>query len=75
MFNIFKRFSEPSSYAGLAAILFGIQSLFKVNELQGVPEAVQAAGEAVATTGSPVTGIGALVLGLAALFLPETKKE
>lgn len=69
--KIIKRVKEPSSYAGLAAILVGVNELFKVKELEPVIDATIAAGDAVAATGSPVMALAALIAGILAMFMPE----
>lgn len=70
---ILARLSEPSSYAGLAGILTGLNTLFN---LHGVPEAAGAvaqAGAAVATGATPLVAIGTALVGALALLLPEKK--
>ena len=60
-----RRFSEPSSYGGLAALMYGAGELFKIEEAPAVVGAIGAAGEAAATSGSWLHGLIALAGGVA----------
>ena len=71
--KISRRASEPSSYAGLAAILYGANEIFKVNELEPVIDAATQAGEAVSASGNATFGLAVLLSGILAAFLPEKK--
>lgn len=68
------RLKEPSSYAGLAAILYGAGQIFKDDNLPVVADAVNSAGQTMAASGSTSAAIGALVMGVLALFVGEKKK-
>ena len=59
-----KRFSEGSSYAGLAAVAYGLGEFFKVNEAPAVVEAISEAG-AAAAGGGWLAGLIALAGGIA----------
>lgn len=66
MFNWIKgRFAEPSSYGGLAALVYGAGELFKVDEAPAVVAAIGQAGEAAATSGNWLHGLIALAGGVA----------
>ena len=73
MDKILARFTEASTYPGLAAVVLGLGEILKVKEAPEVADAVTGMGEAVAATGSPVIGLGILVAGLLGVFLPERK--
>lgn len=65
MFDWLKgRFSEPSSYGGLAALMYGAGEIFKINEAPAVVGAIGAAGEAAAG-GNWLGGLVALLGGVA----------
>lgn len=72
--KILNRASEPSSYAGVGAILYGTNELFKIKELEPVIDATAQAGEAVTASGSPLFGLAVLLTGILALFVPEKKR-
>lgn len=67
-----KRFSEPSTYAGLAGILLGLGQLFKINEAASLADVVTQTGT-IAATGNVSVAIGVAVAGVLAVFLPEKK--
>lgn len=69
--SLFDRFREPSTYAGLAGIAFGVGQVVDFNESEQVAGALTQAGEVVAQTGDPVMGGVALVGGLLAIFMGE----
>lgn len=68
--KIIGRGKEPSSYAGLAAIIAGIGLLGDIHEAPQIAATVEQAGAAI-TGGNFALGVGALVAGLAGIFLPE----
>lgn len=72
--KLINRLKEPSTYAGLAGLLFGAGTLFKDDNLPVIADAVQTGGETYIATGSPATAVGAVVMGLLAIFMPERKK-
>ncbi len=71
MQKLFKRLGESGTYGGIAAILYGLNELFKIKELEPVITAAQSAADAATVTGSPMMAIGALVAGVIAVFVPE----
>ncbi len=73
MNTILKRLTEPSSYAGLAGILMGLNQLFNLHGVPQVAGAVAQAGQVVAQGGTPYMAGATFLAGLAALFLPEKK--
>lgn len=79
MSKIFDRMREPSSYAGLAAIVAGLGQIFKVDEAPGLAQVLTETGATVAQapdgrTAAITAGI-TLALGLAAIFRPERGRE
>lgn len=70
---ILRRLSEPSSYAGLAAIVAGLGQIGDMNEAPAVADAVVNAGAAAAASG-PYAGLLALGLGVLSVFMPEGRK-
>lgn len=71
--KLINRLQEPSSYAGLAAILVGAGQLFKDDNLPVVADVVQQSGEAYMKTNDPYSVIGIIIAGLIAIFVPEKK--
>jgi len=67
------RLKEPSTYAGLAGILAGLNSIFNLHGTEQVANVVAGAGQALATGASPAMLIGTVLTGLFAMFLPEKK--
>ena len=65
-----KRFSEASTYAGLAVSTIGLGQVFKINEAPQIAEAIAGAGEQL-LSGNTVGGLIALGLGVAAAFVKE----
>ena len=57
-----KRFSEPSTYAGLAVSVGGLGAAFDINEASGVAGAIEAGGQAAAAGMSPYV-YGPMVFG------------
>lgn len=72
---MYNRLKEPSSYAGLAALLIGVGQIFQINEVEPLAQTAQQAAEAVAQSGSPAIGLGVLITGVLAFFLPEWRSE
>lgn len=75
MLKIVERLDEPSTYAGAAAILMGLDKIFN---LHGVPEAaavVAQAGQVAGQGGGFYMPLGMLLAGLAAVFVPERKAK
>ncbi len=66
------RLREPSSAAGLAAVVIGLGQLAKVNEAPAIAEVIGQAGAAAAV--DPVVGAVALIAGLVAIFRGEKKE-
>ena len=66
-----KRFREPSTWAGLAAVTVGVGEVGKIKEASAVAEALGAAGNAAAAGADPVLIGGALVGGILSVFLGE----
>lgn len=60
------RLREPSTYAGVAAVVLGAGQLAKVNEAPALADLINQAGASAAV--DPVTGVVALVAGLIAIF-------
>ena len=63
-----ERFSEASSYAGLAAISVGVSQLFGIQEAATVADAIGTGGQVATQTGDWVQGILTSVLGAVALL-------
>ncbi|MGF1609745.1 MAG: hypothetical protein ACFCUQ_10140 [Kiloniellales bacterium] len=68
------RLSEPSTYAGAAAVAYGVGELGKVKEAPAIAEAIGTAGQ-VAAGGDWVATVAVLGMGIAAAFLPERGKR
>jgi len=62
-----ERVREPSTYAGLAAVISGGGILFKINEAPAIAGAIQNAGGALAA-GDWVNGVAVMILGIVAAF-------
>lgn len=72
---LLKRLSEPSSFAGLAAVTTGVGQMAQIKEAPQVADAIVAVGGAVSQiilTPTPV-GIVTGIAGLLAFFMPEIK--
>jgi len=69
IFKILKRFREPSSYAGLGLIAFGLGDLFKIAEADQI--GLLAEKTANAMTVDTATGFGVLLMGIMSIFLKE----
>lgn len=71
MNKFLKRLREPSTYAGLAALVIGAGEIGKIREAPEVAETVSGVGQAIASGMDPITagivGIG----GLLSMFLGE----
>lgn len=70
MRKLLKRFSEPSTWAGLAALTIGAGQIGKINEAPEVAAMINNAGDALAS-GSGLNGIITLLAGLVAMFMRE----
>lgn len=68
--KIKERFSEPSTYAGLAAATVGIGQVTKINEAPQVADVITQAGKA-AVTGDYMTAGAVGLLGLLSIFMKE----
>lgn len=73
MMNMKKRLSEPSSWAGLAAVAYGVGELGKINEAPEIAETLQGVGAAVAGGADPMQAGLMGLFGLAAVFMREKK--
>lgn len=67
--KIWGRATEASSMAGLAAILMGVNQIFKSPEAGQAAEAAAQAAELVAV--NPILAWSSLATGLVAIFKPE----
>ncbi|WOF73814.1 hypothetical protein QMT40_001450 [Parvibaculaceae bacterium PLY_AMNH_Bact1] len=67
-----KRAAEPSTYAGISAMTFGLGAILKINEAPQIAEAIGQAAPAF-TSGDYVTGGVFLASSLAAIFMKERK--
>lgn len=71
MNGFLKRLSEPSTYAGLAAMSIVAGDVFKIDEAPAVGEAINTVGQGVAS-GMPLWQAGALgAFGLLSIFMRE----
>jgi hypothetical protein len=71
-----RRFSEPSTYAGISALALAVGQFSDNNRETslGVMQAAEAAGQAAANSGGDwVAPAFAGLIGLAAVFAPERK--
>jgi hypothetical protein len=72
MSNWFKRRArEGSTWAGLAAAIFGIGEIAKVKEAGAIAEAVGKAGEVMVSGGDWKVGVTVGIGGLIAALLPD----
>lgn len=65
------RLREPSTYAGLGAILLGLGQIFDINEAPAVAETVTSMAPAL-ITGNWLSAL-VIALGSAAVFMREKK--
>jgi hypothetical protein len=65
-----KRLKEPTTYIGLALLINGFGSIFKISEAQDVADAVANSSGSLAS-GDVVTGAAILIGGLAGVFMKE----
>ncbi|MGD1880003.1 MAG: hypothetical protein ACFB13_21175 [Kiloniellaceae bacterium] len=65
------RLAEPSTYAGLAAIVSGAGLVGKINEAPQIVDAMSGAGQIVANGGGAWGGLLAVGLGVLSVFVPE----
>lgn len=71
------RFSEPSTYAGLAAVTYGLGEVFKIREADAVAQAIEGAGQAIAVSPDSqgiTIGLLGLIGGLVSMFMGEKKR-
>lgn len=68
MFKFFERAKEPSSYAGLAAIMLGLGEIFRIREAGDIATALQQGGEVVTATGDPILALAVVLAGIVAIF-------
>ncbi len=66
------RMGEPSTYAGLAAILAGVGQLADINEAPAIADAITNAAP-LALSGNWVGAVGALLMGSLAVFMRDRK--
>jgi hypothetical protein len=64
-----KRLREPSSYAGLAALVMGIGQLGKINEAPAIADGIGQVGQAVAGGADPMIALFTIGAGLVASLL------
>jgi len=70
--KLMDRFREPSSYAGLGLIAYGLGDLFKFKEADQIAEVANQTADAM--TVDTASGIGVLLFGLLSLFIKEKSK-
>jgi len=70
--KLIDRFREPSSYAGLGLIAYGLGDLFKIKEADQIAEVANQTAQAM--TVDTASGIGVLLFGLLSLFIKEKSK-
>lgn len=79
MINTVKRkFSEPSTYGGLAAITYGVGEVLKINEAAEIAHALEGAGQAIAASpdgNGLMIGITSIVFGILGVFFGEKGKR
>jgi len=63
--------AEPSTWAGIAAIVYGVGGIGKINEVPGLAEAAGQAAEVAAGGGGWLGAVLAFAAGAGAVFLPE----
>tara|TARA_R110002124_G_scaffold266813_1_gene433806 strand:+ start:12692 stop:12913 length:222 start_codon:yes stop_codon:yes gene_type:complete len=68
-----KRFSEKSTYLGIATTILGLGSLTKVKEAPEIAEAIAQASDSL-SSGDYVTGGAMLITGLFGIFMKEKTK-
>jgi len=66
-----KRFSEPSTFAGLAMAILGAGQVAKIDEAPAVADAISGAGQAIASGMDPMTAGIITLAGLASIFMGE----
>lgn len=66
------RWKEPSTYAGIAAIIGGAGVIGKVNEAPAIADAISGASLPLAQ-GNWQVGIGMILAGILSVFLKEKK--
>lgn len=67
--KILSRLREPSTYAGLAAVVVGVGELARINEAHSVAAVITSFGDAI-ISGQYGT-LGALAFGVLAAVLPD----
>lgn len=70
-----KRFSEPSTYAGLGVTTLGLGELFKINEAPAVGEVLSQGAQAVAAGASPMMAGILIISGILGVFFGEKGKR
>lgn len=68
------RVTEPSTYAGLAGVAYGIGQIFDFDEAGQAGDVLGGAAQAAAS-GDPVVTIGAILAGVLAMFMGEKKRR
>jgi len=75
MEKFLKRLSEPSTYAGLAAVIFGVGEVAKLDYSEQVAQTVEVVGQGIVAGGgstqSLITGAVGLLGGILAIFMRE----
>lgn len=69
--DFLKRLSEPSTYAGLAAIFMGADKVFDINEAPAVADGLAVAGQAVAAGAPWWQAVAFGGLGVLSVFMGE----
>lgn len=72
--KILARLSEPSTYAGLAAVTVGVGQVAKIEEAPEIARVVADAAAAVGIAG-PWGALAAIGLGVASIFMREKGKR
>ena len=70
----FERLQEPSTYAGVAGLMYSLDQLFNLHGVAEIADAVVSTGTAVATGATPLMALGVFASSLMAMFMSEKKK-
>ena len=73
MEKITARLSEPSTFAGLSAIMLGLDRIFNLHGVANAAAVVAKAGTVAASGGGLYMTVGTLLAGLMAVLMPEKK--
>ena len=72
--KLLKRLTEPSTWAGVAALAYGAGQVGQINEAAQVAEVAGHAAEVAAGGGGWLGAVIAFGAGLGAMFMPEGGK-